>query len=187
MRTKNISCPLGNPGTFLLNPGDPMYYTERLSYTIEKNLYQLSENDFQFRQSEDGDFSALQDYYQAYFAEFSTWLHQSVISSSAGDPMLPAPTFPDLPILAGLPGAIFHLVLELIVNIIVRKIEQWLDAGTEASEVGQVLRDIFLREVPGSPGEEFSLIELIGNFPLQILIDLKSGLQDISFDGVDTP
>ena len=40
------------PGSFDLQPTDPMYYTERLSYIITSNFYNLASAGFTFRQAE---------------------------------------------------------------------------------------------------------------------------------------
>lgn len=167
---------LGDPGTFDLIAGDPMYWTERLSFELSKNLYNLSNGGYKFRQPVAADYTTLETTVNTYITSFATWADSAVDASNDGLPIPVPPTLPTLPDF--LSGEVWAMLIKLGLGILIRWIEKKLESGTEASEIAQVLKQGLIGL---AGGEEYSFIELLQNTPLEIRVSSKNEYEDITF------
>lgn len=167
---------LGDPGTFDLTVGDPMYWTERLSFETTKMLYDMNALGFKLRQPVDSDYVDIEGTLTTYITTFYNWADSAVDASNAG---LPIPTSPALPTLPNFMSVeLIALLVKVIIRIVTRWVEKKLEHGTEASEIAQVLKQGLI----GIAGEtEYSFIELLQNTPLEIRVTLKGESEDITY------
>ena len=167
---------LDDPGTFDLTKGDPMYWTERLSFETTKMLYDMAALGFKFRQAEDSDYVSIEGTLTTYITTFYNWADAAVDASNSGDPIPVSPALPTLPNFMS--GELIALLLKVIIRVIMRWVEKKLESGTEASEIAQVLKQGLIGEVGAT---EYSFIELLQNTPLDIRVSLKGEHEDITY------
>ena len=167
---------LDDPGTFDLTKGDPMYWTERLSFEFTTMLYNMETLGFKLRQAEDSDYVSIEGTLTTYITTFYNWADAAIDASNSGDPIPVSPALPTLPNFMS--GELIALLLKVIIRGIMRWIELKLESGTEASEIAQILK----KGLIGKVGEtEYSLIELLQNTPLEIRVSLKGEHEDITY------
>lgn len=171
---------LGNPGTFdIVDKTDPQYYIARFAHEMSRNYYNLQTAGFDFNQMENSDYAAFEDAFDTYQATLATWFDTAVQDSMDGDPIAAVPAVPDLtaliPWLGSNPWVTFLLKVGL--DIAIRWLRKKLDSDTDAKEISQVLRQALIG-VSGS--EEFSLIELLANVPIEVLISKYGNFQEVS-------
>ncbi len=170
---------LGDPGTFdITDKTDPQYYIARFSHEMSKNFYDLQTAGFDFNQMENSDYAAFEDAFDTYRTTLATWFDTAVQDSMDGDPIAAVPAVPDLtaliPWLGSNPWVTFLLKVGL--DIAIRWLRKKLDSDTDAKEITQVLRQAFIGE---TGGDEFPLMELFAEVPLQIIINRWGEFQDI--------
>lgn len=167
---------LGDPGSFDLNPGDPMYWTERFSYECSKNLYNLSIEGFLWRQSETSDATTAENDITAYVADFASWLDNAVSAQEGGTPVPAPPAIPAL--IDFLSGEYVPLLLKLGLSLLVKYLAKRFDSGTETGELADILKKGLIGTIGGT---EYSFIELLQNTPLKIVISNKGEYEDIEY------
>ena len=167
---------IGDPGSFDLSKGDPMYWTERLSFETTKMLYDMNALGFKLRQAEDSDYVSIEGTLTTYITTFYNWADSAVDASSAGDPIPTSPALPTLPNFMS--GELIALLFKVAIRIIMRWIEKKLESGTEASEIAQVLKKGLIGTIDST---EYSFIELLQNTPLEIRVSLKGEHEDITY------
>lgn len=166
---------LGNPGTFdVTDKTDPMYYVARYSHELSVNLYNLQQEGFQWRQEEDTEYDSLTTALDTYGADIADWFTSAVAASNDG---LPIPAPPSIPALPGgpLPSIIISLLVRIVVRILVDWLRKKLDPNTEAKEIAQMLKKIFL------DADEESLMYLLQSQPLEIMFSKYGDYQDFLY------
>lgn len=170
---------LGNPGTFdITDKDDPMYYISRFSHEMSKNFYDLQQDGFVWRQSENSDYSALITSFDTYAGSLETWFTTAVAASGNE---LPIPAPPSVPALPGssLPQILIGILMRIGIRVLVDWLRKKLDSGTDAKELTAVLRKALIGE--NGESEEFPLIELLAKVPLEILLTKRGDFEDLSF------
>lgn len=172
---------LGNPGTFdISDKDDPQYYIARYAHEMSKNLYDLNQAGFEWRQHEQTDFASLETEFDTWFTAIATWFEDAVEDSMAGDPIAALPSVPDFfPSYEAATGevSIWWIIIKLVIYFVLIKIRKGLESGTDTAEVVNILRRIFLRK--NEAEEEFSLIELLANIPTEVILSKGANFQDI--------
>ena len=169
---------LGNPGSFdITDKTNPLYYIARFSHEQSKILYDLNQLGFVFRQSEDTDIQDIKDDFALYASSLETWMTTAVAASNDG---LPIPAPPTLPTLPGnpLPGIIISILFKIAIRIFVDWLRKKLDPNTEAKEIAQVLKAAL---IGNTGGDDFPLIEMLGNTPLEIIFSKLNEYQDFLY------
>lgn len=170
---------LGDPGTFdITDKNDPQYYIARFSHEMSENFYNMQQEGFVWRQSENSDYSALITSFDTYAGLLETWF-TTAVAASGNDLPIPAP--PSVPALPGssLPQILIGILMRIGIRVLVDWLRKKLDSGTDAKELTAVLRKALIG-VNGE-SEEFSLLELLANIPIEILISRYGEFQDVRF------
>jgi hypothetical protein len=170
---------LGNPGTLdITDKNDPQYYIARFSHEMSQNYYNLQQAGFAFYQMETSDYSAFEDAFDTYRTTLATWFDTAVTECEAGDPISAVPAIPDIttivPWLGANPWVTF--LVRVAIDVAIRWLRQKLDPDTDSLEIARVLRQALIGE---SGGDEFSLIELLANVPIEVLISKFGEIQNI--------
>lgn len=170
---------LGNPGTFdIVDKDNPMYYLARIAHEQSQTLYNLQQADFELIQEEDSDFSSFEDAFDTYRSSLASWFDDAVEESEAGDPISSVPSIPDLTTLIPWMGANpwTTFLIRIIIDVSIRWLRKQLDSDTDAKELSQILRKATLKTVGE---EEFSILELLANIPVEVVISKAGEFQDI--------
>ncbi len=167
---------LGDPGAF--NPtdkDDPMYYVARFSHEMSRNFYDLQQDGFVWRQSENSDYSSLITSFDTYAGSLETWFTTAVAASGNE---LPIPAPPSVPALPGssLPQILMGILMRIGIRVLVDWLRKKLDSGTDAKELTALLRQALIG-VNGE-SEEFPLLELLSSIPIEIIISKWGEYQD---------
>lgn len=171
---------LGDPGTFdITDKTDPMYYVARYNHEMSKNLYDMDQAGFKWRQDEASDISGIMSDFDTYGNSLETWFTTAV---AASNDELPVPAPPTLPTLPSNPisGIIVSILTRLAIRIVVDWLRKKLDPDTESKEIAQILKKGLIGVAGGT---EYSFIELLQNTPLEIRINKKSEFEDITYTG----
>lgn len=169
---------LGDPGTFdLTDKSDPLYYMARFAHEQSKNLYALNQAGFSWREDETVDYSTLEADLVTYIANMNTWYDVAVLESNSGLPITTPPALPALPSLP-LPGVLPTIIARIAIQLLVYWLKKKLDPDSRGGELAELFRKAFI----GNNGEDdFSLIELLGNVPLEIIISRIGEYQDFLY------
>jgi hypothetical protein len=166
---------LGDPGTFdITDKDDPLYYVARYSHEMSVNLYNLSEEEFEYRQSEIADYSDFTDAMDTYTGAFITWLEGAVAAqeNETAVPALPTlPTLPSLPI----PGIVTQIMIRIVLQLIGNYIKKRFDGGTATGEMVALLKKALL----DSSGD--SLLYLLHAVPIEIILSRIGEYQDFLY------
>lgn len=167
---------VGDPGSFDLSKGDPMYWTERVSFEITKMLYDMNTDGFEIRQLVASDYTDIEGTLTTYITTFATWADAAVDASNAGTAIPASPALPTLPNFMSV--ELIALLLKVAIRCIIEWLEKKLESGTEANEIAQVLKQGLIGVVGST---EYSFIELLQNTPLEIRVSLKGEYEDITY------
>lgn len=166
---------LGAPGTFdITDKTDPLYYIARFSHEMSQNFYNLQTEGFVWRQDESSDIASIISDFDTYATSLESWF-TSAVAASNDDLPIPAP--PSVPALPGSPllGIILSVLVRILIRIFVDWLRKKLDPATEALEIARVLKKALLKQ---GPTEEYSLVELLANTPLEIILSRIGEYQD---------
>ena len=172
---------LGNPGTFdISDKDDPQYYLARYAHEMSKNLYDLNQAGFEWRQETQADFGAIETEFDGFMGDVTTWLDSAVAASMAETTIPALPAMPNLhPTYEAADGgvSVWWLIIKFCLWYVLLKIKKSLEGDSDTTEVANVLRKALLRE--NESEEEYSLLELLSQVPIQILFSRGGSFQDI--------
>lgn len=174
---------LGPPGTFQpLVPGDPTYYTERLSYEVSKFLYDLNQAGVKITQAEPTDLDPLQTEVTTFATELETWLSAATSEGTRGVPAVNRPSMGWLATAVsalvaaggGVPALVVTVVVNIAIDLIVKFLEHLLIPETgDMEEVCDVLKQAFL------DGNDSILKEGLINNGDTLVTVVKEALKDV--------
>lgn len=166
---------LGNPGTFdITDKDDPMYYVARYAHEQSVNLYNLNQEDFEFRQDEMTDYTAIKTQWSTFESAMNTWFVDAVAASNAGNSVPAIPTLPTLPT-DPVTGIIVQILFRVVCSVLGNWLKKILDPDTSAKEMTALLKKALL------DGEGESLMYLLGNTPFELIVSRTGEYEDFLY------
>lgn len=174
---------LGSPGTFdITDKDDPMYYVARFAHEQSQNLYNLQQAGFEWRQGTQTDFGSIETEFDTFLTAVAAWFETAVAASMAGSSIPALPTMPNLhPTYEASDGgvSVWWLVIKFLLWYVLLRFRKSLEDDTDTEEIVNILRRIFMRK--NEAEEEYSLVELLANQPLEIILSKVSDFQDLVY------